>query len=172
MRDMENTQNKLRKKTISLTPRHWEMIEMIQKQIGSPTSTAVIYRGIEELYMSLFPAYKYGGNNGMKMPKVDEENAIAIAEIKAKSKIAGKKIEEDAKWKPKIEMCENMLHGSVETEGNHRFCVFRMHTEQDSVIQRIPLAQVDPIVAETSLFSPDKETVLASRQDLKAEFAE
>ncbi len=165
---MEST-SKLRKKTISLNDRQWEMIELIQKQIGSPTSSAVIYRGIEELYGKLFPSYKFGG---AQPTKTDEQTAIAIATNKQKGKEAAKKVAEDAKWAPKIDMCENMLHGTVEARGSGRVCVFKMHTPMDSVEQIIPLIQVDPIVAETSLFSPDKETVLASREDLRAQFAE
>lgn len=123
--------------------------------------------------MSLFPAYKFGATTPSgKMPKADEENAIAVAQIKAKAKIAAKEVEAQAKWAPKIEMCENMLHGTVEESNGSKFCHFNMHTPTGSLKQMIPLAQVDPVVAETSLFSPDKETVLASREDLRAEFAE
>lgn len=158
---------------IVLNDRQREMIGMIRKQMGAQSDSAVIYRGIEELYRSLFPSYKFGSSTGFNPSKTDEENAIAGAQIKAKGKIAQKKIIEDAKWAPKIEMCENLLHGTVEQNaGGAKFCVFKMHTETGSVEQQIPLAQVDPIVAETSLFSPDKETVLASREDLRAEFAE
>lgn len=164
---MEN-KPKLRKKTISLTERHSEMIDLIQKQIGLSTSSAVLYRGLEELYGKLFPSYKYGGTSPTK---TDENTHIAVAINKQKGKEAAKKVQEEAKWAPKIDMCVNMLHGSVEQRGSGRVCVFKMHTPMDSVEQVIPLIQVDPIVAETSLFSPDKETVLASREDLRKQFS-
>lgn len=158
------------KKMIVLNDRQREMLTLIRKQTGAQSDSAVIYRGIEELYGKMFPAYKFGG---AQPTKTDEETMVTLAKNKAKGKIETKKIMEEAKWAPKIEMCVSLLHGTVEESGSGaRVCRFKMHMPTSSVEQVIPLMQVDPIVAETSLFSPDKETVLASREDLRKEFAE
>lgn len=162
----EEVKKKSFKKMIVLNDRQREMLAMVRKQTGAPSDSAVIYRGLEELYGKLFPAYKFGGGT-----TGDKDTAVSIGRMKAETKIESKKVMEEAKWAPKIEMCENMLHGEVQQRGSGRVCVFKMHTPSESIEQTIPLIQVDPIVAETSLFSPDKDTVLASREDLRKQFS-
>lgn len=157
-------------KLINFSNRSLDMIEAIMNQTGFNTVTAVVTRGIEQLYKDTF---KYGADPLTKAQLNDDDTTlIKKAEIKAKSKIAEKDAELTAKQAPKIDMCVNLLGGAVEeNENGHKFCRFIQYNLNGDSESLLPLMQVDPIVAETSLFMPSKEAIFRNREDVKEKFS-
>lgn len=160
------------RKLITLSERNLDMIEAIAKETGWDTSTLVIRRGIEELYKQTFKYGKDPLNNASEndTPEVIAKKAKNRAEIKQ----AQKEAEELAKLKPKIDMCINLLGGEIETnEKGFKYCRFTQYGTEESKDSSlsIPIKQVDPIIAETSLFMPSKEVVFAKRVDIKSKFS-
>jgi len=160
--------NKTPKKLITFSDRNIEMMEAIAEQTGWKNASEIVRRGVEELYFKFFPAYRTGiSTKGAP----SEEAAIKNAEIKAKAKVAGKKVEAEEKFAKKIDMCENMLGGEViENAGGFKFCKFKQYSFTSDSDLEIPIAQVDPIVAETSLFVPSREAIFKHRPEVKKLF--
>jgi len=156
-------------KLIKFSPRSLDMVEAIMDHTGFNTVTSVVTRAIEQLYKDTF---KYGADPLTKAAINDDDSTInKKAEVKAKSKIAVKDAELAAKQAPKIEMCLNLLGGEVETnENGFKFCRFTQYTLNGDTEGLIPLMQVDPIIAETSLFTPSREAVFRNRPDVKEKF--
>lgn len=159
-----------RTKPINFSPRSLDMIEEIMKQTGFSSIAAVVTRSIEELYKNTF---KYGADPLTKTGLNDNDDVITKkAEAKAKEKIATKQAEQDVKFAPKIDMCINLLGGEVEeNENGHKFCRFTQYNLAGDNESLIPLMQVDPIIAETSLFMPSKEAIFRNRTDVKEKFS-
>jgi hypothetical protein len=160
--------SKTTKKLISFSDRNIEMLEAIAAQSGWQTPTEIVKRGIEELYFKYFPAYRTGQGN---QTATTEEGIIKSAVIKAKAKVAAKNAEKDEKAAKKYEMCEQMLGGEViENVNGYKFCKFTQYSFTGDHELEIPIMQVDPIVAETSLFLPSKESVFRERPEVKKKF--
>lgn len=158
------------KKLISFSDRNLDMIDAISKETGWDTPTQVVKRGIEELYKQTF---KYGKDPLSIAQDGDSVETIGKkAERKAEGKRLIKEAEEKAKLAPKIQMCENLLNGEITTnENGFKFCKFTQYTMTDDKECIVPILQVAPIIAETSLFMPDRETVFKRRPEVKKLFA-
>ena len=156
------------KKLFNYSDTHFKMIEELKKRTGISNANTLLQNALVAYHKSYFPAYAQGNVGIIDPDETKEERAIRRAEEKRITKEA----EENEKLKPKIDMCHNLLGGEVETnEKGFKFCRFTMYsTLGDDQSQMLPLAQVAPIIAETSLFMPDKETVLKKRPDVKKLF--
>lgn len=161
------------KKLISFSPRSLDMIEAIMAHTGHSTVTSVVTRGIEELYKNTF---KYGTDplSGGTPVGIGDEAIETQAERIAKKKTAIKSAEETERMRPKVLMCQRLLKGELYTDdNNNKFCRFTQYrVGGDDQECTIPLGQVDPIIADTSLFMPSKKSVLNKRPELKALFNE
>lgn len=159
------------KKLITFSDRSLEMIEALKKETGFSATTQIVVRGIEELYSSTF---KYGrsplSDSG---PNDSEEALVNKAMVKAKAKKALADAQEKIKLAPKVNICENILGGEVKKdELGYSYCHFKtFHTDESKDAEQvIPLRQCDPVLAETSLFTPSREAVFKARKDIKKLF--
>lgn len=163
-----NPNNKL----INFSDTHLRMVEELKERTGLKSLTAIIQNSLILYHKSYFPAYA-NKENSSNVPLTDTD-IIRNAEQKAKVKLAQKEAEELAKLKPKIDMCKNLLGGEIETnEKGFKYCRFTQYGTEESKDSSmlIPIKQVDPIIAETSLFMPSKEVVFAKRVDIKRLFS-
>lgn len=151
-------------KLINFSDTHLNMVEELKKRTGIKSLTAIVINGLVAYHKSYFPAYASNSS------PLSEEDVVKQAVVKAKAKKALADAEELERLRPKINICENLLHGEVKTdEKGFRYCHFTQFrkTQSEDKPQMIPLRQVDPILAETMLFMPSKESVLKSRADLR-----
>lgn len=160
--------NRTNKKLISFSNRNLDMMDALMEETGWDTPTQIVKRGIEELYRQTF---KYGKDPIGSTEVNTEENLIKKAIVKVKAKKLIKEAEDNAKLQPKIDFCLNNLLGQVETnEGGYKFCRFTTYTLKDDQSQLLSIKQMDPILLETSLFSPSKEAVFKHRPAIKKLF--
>lgn len=155
-------------KLLNYSDTHKKMIDDLKKRTGIDNANTLIVNAIVAYHKSYFPAYAQGGG----VFADPEETMEDKAKRKAEEKRLIKEAEEMAKLKPKIEMCQNLLGGEIETnENGFKFCRFTQYTLSDDNSLKIPILQVAPIIAETSLFMPDRETVFKKRPDIKKLFS-
>jgi len=154
------------KKTINYSEIHHKMLEDLKQRTGILNANALILNAIVDYHSGYFPAYV---KNTQGLPN---ETPLEKAERKANEKKLLKEAEEKAKLAPKIEMCEKLLGGTIEiNENGYKFCKFTQYRAfGDDQSCSIPLLQVAPIIAETSLFIPDKQTIFSKRKEIKKLF--
>ena len=158
--------NETPKKLITFNSRNIEMMNAISAEIGLETAGEICRRGIEELYNKYFKPYSTGSK-----AVLTPEAQFQSAQIKAKAKHIEKKTQEELKYEKKIKMCQRSLGGEVEENPDgSRVCVFTQYTLSGDNKLTIPLAQVDPIVAETSLFMPSKASIFKNRPEIEKLF--
>jgi hypothetical protein len=145
------------------------MIEAIMAETGWDTPTQIVRRAIEELYKQTF---KYGKDPISNAGPNDSDETIARkATVKAREKQALKEAEELEQLGPKIKMCEDMLQGEVRTnENGNKVCVFTQYNFDKENELIIPLGEVDPIIAKTSLFFPSQANIFKRRPDVAKKF--
>lgn len=171
METKPKTISNLTRKTFLCTEKQIEIIKVLKDKFGIKTETGVFDMAIQALYEKTF---KYGEDPLTNSTNSDSpESILKKAKAKAQAKVALKQAEEQAKIQPKIDMCLNLLGGEIETNENGfqfcRFTTFGTSPEKDKS-QMIPIKQVDPIIAETSLFFPDREIVYKHRPEVKELF--
>lgn len=163
-------QPKNNKKLITFSDRSLEMAEAIGSQIGINKLTQIVARGIEELYKQTF---KYGKDPFNEGGANDSEEVLikkAVRKVKASQTI--KEEQDKARLEPKINTCLNILGGEIETnENGHKFCRYTSYTLKDEQSQLIPINQVDPVLAETSLFIPSREAIFNNRPEVAKRFS-
>lgn len=156
------------KKLFDYSDIHFKMIEDLKKRTGIKNANALLQNALVAYHKSYFPAYASSGGIFGDPDEAPEDKA----QRKANEKKLIKEAEDIAKIKPKMEMCINLLGGTIEeNENKHKFCRFKQYSafgEDQSLL--IPILQVAPIIAETSLFMPDRETVFKKRPDVKKLF--
>lgn len=167
-----DTKIRSNKKLITFSDRNLDMMDALMKETGWNTPTQLVRRGIEELYKQTF---KYGKNPLDEAQTSDpKEVMVKKAVAKAEAKKVLKDQEELLKLEPKMNICTNLLGGEVETDENgYKYCVFTMFApkEENDARQKLPIRQVDALLAETSLFTPSKEVVFKLRPDIKKKFS-
>lgn len=138
------------------------MMEVIAEKTGISGTTHIIHFALAELYRKCAPAYKDNIN------AIPTENAV---KAKARMKVIAKNVEEEmkdeAKNAKKMSICTDVLYGSVE-EGEHgKVCRWNTYYNTGKVSsQMVPLKQVNAVLAETSLFIPNRATVLDALPEL------
>ncbi len=153
------------KKLITFNPRNIEMMKAIESEIGLTTAGEICRRAIEELYGKYFKAYATTSRGN---PTNNEESAMLAAKIRAKTKVVEKQTEEELRNQKKVTMCERMLGGYVHENANgSKSCKFTQYTLQGDSELTVPLNQVDPIIAETSLFMPSRVSVFKNRPEVE-----
>ncbi len=158
--------NKTLKKLITFTPRHIEMMEAIAAQSGWDQPTEIVKRGLEELYIKYFPAYKTNKPTGDT-----EEAIIKTAVIRAKAKAAAIKTEEDLYEQEKVTMCEELFNGVAEERSDGvKICRFTQYTLRGDTEINMPLSQVGPTTANNMLFIPSKEAIFRNRKEVEKLF--
>jgi|2_EtaG_2_1085320.scaffolds.fasta_scaffold20009_4 hypothetical protein len=151
--------SKANKKLIKFSDRNIQMMNEIATKGGWATATEIVKRGIEELHMKYFRYNK---------PALDEKLVIKTAQVKARAKVEAQKTKEDMRLEEKIKVCTQTLKGEVQ----NNMCMFTQYAVLPSGDKKmeVPLTQVDPVLAENSLFLPSKEAVLKARHALKKVF--
>lgn len=155
-------------KLLKYSDTHKKMVEDLKKRTGINNANTLWVNALVAYHKSFFPAYAQGGGVFADPDESPEERA----QRKAEEKRLQKEAEELAKIKPKMDMCLNLLKGEIETNSaGDKFCRFtQYHAFGDDTKPMLPIRQVAPIIAETSLFVPDRETVLKRRPELKKIF--
>lgn len=160
----------LKRKTFLIDGTMEEKMELLRKHNSFINLTEVFRLAINELYNNTFD-YKYKPNPLLPTTATTEETAIKNATIKAKAKHVAKKTAEDLRLESKVNMCNTLLGGEVvENPDGSKVCVFTQYTLSGDNSLRVPLAQVDPIIAETSLFMPSKAAIFKNRPEVKKHY--
>lgn len=153
--------NKKLRKVITFSKVNIDMMEALALKTGWVTPSEIVRRALEELHGKYFKPYVVGG-----ITPSTEGDAVRSAELRAKSKHIESKRLEELQNEKKALICTDLLKGEV-VDG---MCVFTQYTLKGDNRMTLPLSQVDPIIAETSLFMPSKEAVLNKRPDLQEKF--
>jgi len=158
--------NKTNKKLITFTDRHIEMMEEISLKNGLEKPSAIVARGIEELHSKYYKPYATAGSMGNS--QASEDAQIKGAQIKAKAKEAEKDAREDLKNKRKYMICTNILGGEIgEDNKGDKICTYVQYSLTGDNIMSLPIGQMDPVLAETSLFMPSQNSVFNNRPDVE-----
>lgn len=157
------------RKTFLLSEKQCEMMEELKKKIGVNPDKTIFDMALSNFYNATF---KYGTDplSGGSSPDGDIESQ---ATRKVKFKIAEEKAKEDLKLAPKIVICEQKLKGTVEEkDGGKKICRWNNYsTLRGPEEQSIPLSQVGEYLL-SSLFIPDRESVLKEYPELESKFKE
>lgn len=157
------------KKVIIFTEGQLKMVDELKEKTGFATLAEIIRNGLAAYHKTYYPAY----STSSKGSEVSEETAIRHAEIKARAKIAAEKATEDKRNEKKIHVCENILGGHIEeTSNGDKMCSFMSYgiTPAGDHENIYPISQIDPVLAETSLFLPSKTSVWKHRPEVRQAF--
>lgn len=160
---------KLTRKTFLADDTLLEKMELLRKHNSLLTLTEVFRLSVNTLYNSTIGNYKFKADPNLSTNVTVEEVAIKGARLKQKVKQITEEEEQKLRIEKKINMCKDLFNGEMSED--NKYCVFTSYGLKDDTEIKLPVNQIDPIVAQNSLFVPSMESIFKNRKDVRKIFS-
>ena len=150
------------RKTFLLTQTQFDRMEALKGAIGTKSYTGVFESALNALWEK---QTKYGRDPFDSSTGSEEESIARQANRKIKLQEAEQKIKQDAKDKPKIDICNELGGTLIERADGTKVCEYFVHDLQRSEKRTIPISQLFPQILGNQ-WIPNKEAVLKARPDI------
>jgi len=138
-------------------PKIQEMIDGIKDRSAARSSTAVIYRAIEELYRQYFKDYiEIIKNRPAPLARLTPEEA---AERKVQIGEEQKAFKEKREYEAQKAICEALDGEEYTTQGGAKVCKYRKYQYGNFWESEVEFIELSDILVKNQ-YNPDKETCL------------